>query len=320
MEGHQNVIIAGANKCGTTSLFRYLSAHPQVTGSIIKEAGFFHRNLPSGTEAVRTAYAEMFGPKHERQHVLLEGTPTYLDGGLATARLIKETLPSARLIFLLREPADRLVSYYRSKQGLKSSPTYGLTFREFVAEAVRAEAVPENHRTPNQVRLLHQFMKGRYARNLEEFLNVFDAQQILVLFHDDLRASALSTTRKAAEFAGLDSAFYSAFNFSVENRSRTHRNDTLRTWATHMNHSLEPFLNRFPSVRRLTRSAYNFVNASNEHHEPLPADTIDHLREMHRNHNYQLRELLSSALRMTEFPDWLNSALQETNRREAVSG
>ncbi|MCP5333794.1 MAG: hypothetical protein H7A13_10650, partial [Pseudomonadales bacterium] len=32
-----NLIIAGAPKCGTTSLFDYLVQHPQVGGSSVKE-------------------------------------------------------------------------------------------------------------------------------------------------------------------------------------------------------------------------------------------------------------------------------------------
>jgi hypothetical protein len=305
MEPHQHLIIAGANKCGTTSLFRYLAAHPDVTGSIIKEAGFFHGDLPLEPAAARKAYSTLFGPAESQRRVLLEGTPTYLDGGVQIAQTIRRIVPDARLVFLLREPAERLASYYRSKQGLKSAPTYGLSFDEFVDAAKAAESVPTQDRTAQQSQLLHQFEKGRYAEHLEDFLEVFGAHDILVLFYDDLRADARAVTERAAAFAGLAPDFYANHNFSVENRSRSHRSDSLRTWATHANHRLEPILNRFPGIRRVARSAYNLVNSSGRKPDAPPEVVMAYLRALHEAPNARLVKLLSDAFGISEFPAWL---------------
>jgi hypothetical protein len=305
MEFHQHLIIAGANKCGTTSLFRYLAAHPDVTGSVIKEAGFFHGRLAPNVDEVRAAYAELFGPPESRRRVLLEGTPTYLDGGIKTAQLIRKVVPEARFIFLLREPADRLASYYRSKQGLKSAPTYGLSFEEFVELALAAESLLPENRSARQTLLLQQLAKGRYADHLESFSRVFDTGRLLVLFYDDLRADARTVAERAAAFAGIDPGFYGAYDFAVENRSRAHRSDSLRTWATHTNHRLEPFLNRFPAVRRMARSAYNLTNASGKKPETPPVRAMARLRELHREPNARLEELLTDTFGMSEFPSWL---------------
>ncbi len=317
MNAHQHVIIAGANKCGTTSLFRYLAAHPDATGSVIKEAGFFHGRLPAEPGAAAAAYGELFGPTEDRRRVLLEGTPTYLDGGLATARIIHDTVPGARLIFLLREPAERLASYYRSKQGLKSAPTYGLTFDEFVAAAAGAETLPAEERTPAQAQLLHQLAKGRYAEHLEAFLKVFSPADMLVLFYDDLRADARAVTERAAAFADLDPGYYADYNFSVENRSRTHRNDSLRTWATHANHRLEPFLNRFPALRRMARGAYNLANASGRKPDAPPETAMEELRILHQQPNARLAALLTGSFGMSRFPAWLAAAPEDARVAEA---
>ena len=210
-------------------------------------------------------------------------------------------------MFLLREPAERLASYYRSKQGLKSAPTYGLSFDEFVAAAAAAESLAPEERSPTQTQLLHQLAKGRYAEHLEDFLQVFEARDILVLFYDDLRASARAVTERAAAFAGIDPAFYADYNFSVENRSRAHRNDSLRTWATHANHRLEPFLNRFPGLRRMARGAYNLANASGTKPEAPPETAMAHLRALHEESNARLTALLSRAFNMSELPSWLTA-------------
>ncbi len=314
MGAHQHVIIAGANKCGTTSLFRYLAAHPDVTGSVIKEAGFFNADLPPGATRTAEAYLSLFGPEADRRRVLVEGTPTYLDGGLETARRIRHSLNEARLIFLLREPADRLASYFRSKQGLKSSPSYGMTFEEFVTTGMEAEKLDPGQRSDRQEQLLHQWAKGRYAENLEAYLEVFDARDMLILFYDDLRADARGVAERAASFSGVDPAFFADFSFGIENRSRSHRNDSLRTWATHANHRLEPYLNRIPALRRLARAAYNLANSSADRPTPPPAPVLDRLREAHANHNARLVSLLESRFGMSALPEWL---APQTNRKSA---
>ena len=308
MVSHHHVIIAGANKCGTTSLFRYLSAHPGVTGSIIKEAGFFHRELPPGESDSLRAYLDLFGPFVDPSQVLLEGTPTYLDGGLDIAIRIRETLDNVRLIFLLREPADRLASFFRSKQGLKTSPTYGLSFQEFVTACIEAQRPGAELRSARQKQLLHQWTKGRYQANLEAYLEIFDAQDMLILFYDDLRSDSRSLAARAAAFAGLDASFFVDHSFSIENQSRTHRNDSLRTWATQANHRLEPYLNRFPSLRRLARATYNFANASTRRPLPPPEHVLIRIREIHANDNARLAELLEGRFGLSELPDWLSPA------------
>jgi hypothetical protein len=305
MGPHQHVIIAGANKCGTTSLFRYLAAHPEVTGSVVKEAGFFNVAPAPGEAKAEGEYLSLFGPEPDRRRVLLEGTPTYLDGGLATARRIAETVNGARLIFLLREPADRLASYFRSKQGLKSAPSYGLTFEEFVTTGMEAEKLDPGQRSNRQEQLLHQWAKGRYAENLEAYLEVFDASDMLILFYDELRADARRVTQRAAEFSGIDPAFYGDFSFAVENRSRAHRNDSFRTWATHANHKLEPYLNRFPALRRAARAAYNMANASADRPLAPPAPVLATLRAAHGSHNARLAALLESRFGLSALPEWL---------------
>ena len=104
-----NLIIAGVNKAGTTSLFSYLTQHPEIGGSSIKEACYF---LP-------VRYGNKVAPISEYQAlfkdsllcpVIMEATPGYFYGGYSLANEINKTLPDTKVIILLRDPVTRLLS------------------------------------------------------------------------------------------------------------------------------------------------------------------------------------------------------------------
>jgi hypothetical protein len=260
----RHAIIAGANKCGTTSLFRYLGAHPGVRASRIKETGFFLSAAAERPDALQ-AYLQHFGPANARaEGLLLEATPHYLETGSRSARRIHSLLPGTQLIFLLRDPVDRFQSFYRSKQGFLDHQVSQLSSNEFVEQAF-AEAATIEEDGPEEWRQApfgRQLLKGRYAVYVRRFLEFFPADSVRILYFEDLRDQPRETVADACQFLGLDPAMYDHFEFAVENRSRRHRHPRLRTLASRTNRRLEPALNRIPWLRRAARTAYNAVNTS----------------------------------------------------------
>ena len=114
-----NVIIAGAPKCGTSSLYFWLSAHPEVKASMVKETFFFADEVnrfnknANIIEHPLQAYSSYFNSKKSDQNkVRLEATAPYIYFENALEHIPK--LPSKpKVIFVLREPSARLYSQYR---------------------------------------------------------------------------------------------------------------------------------------------------------------------------------------------------------------
>ena len=106
-----NLVIAGVNKAGTTSLFDYLASHPEICASAIKETGFF---LPCRYSNEKLAplneYKSLFRCQGER--IIMEATPGYFYGGTGLASKIYTTLPGVRIVIILREPLSRLISFF----------------------------------------------------------------------------------------------------------------------------------------------------------------------------------------------------------------
>ncbi len=100
-------IILGAQRAGTSSLYYYLSQHPQILPAVRKELHFFDDHYRRGLGW----YRSQFPTRGARGTITGEATPYYLSHPHAPAR-IQRLLPQARLIVLLRNPVERAISHY----------------------------------------------------------------------------------------------------------------------------------------------------------------------------------------------------------------
>ncbi|KAJ1455288.1 P-loop containing nucleoside triphosphate hydrolase protein [Pelagophyceae sp. CCMP2097] len=118
-------LIIGFGRCGTTSLAKYLSAHPQVSFGTRKEQFYFYRretcDLQHGpnnsTQCLLSSYARRFPVLRAapRKRVFFDATPMLGgDMGMAaserTMAWIRSRLPHVRLLVLVKSPADRFMS------------------------------------------------------------------------------------------------------------------------------------------------------------------------------------------------------------------
>lgn len=209
------LIVAGAPRCGTTSLFEYLSIHPEVNAATTKEIRFFlDENYPlprvcrfaQGIES----YAKYFpGWDTSDNKVLMEATPDYLYSVMASG--IQDTLPNARLVFILRNPKERLISCYRYalQRGFFDQAT---TFKAYVERQLMSEVAPD---TPLYLRALEQ---GRYEHYLMPFREQMGDQLLLVDF-EKICCNPEEVMKDVASFAGIDSHYYDNYEFKVENDS-----------------------------------------------------------------------------------------------------
>jgi len=128
-------IIAGSQKCGTTTLYTQLAQHPVVRPSLDKEIQYFSWNYYKGQDWYRSHFPVRRDdtPASGLQHgfVTGEASPYYMFYPHAFKR-IAETLPEVRIIMLLRNPVDRAYSSYQH-QCNKGRETYSFE------EAIRHE-------------------------------------------------------------------------------------------------------------------------------------------------------------------------------------
>jgi len=197
-------IIIGAQRCGTTSLYNYLIAHPNISSALNKEIHFFDINYNKGIDWYWKQFplvSEKVNP--DEKSVTGESTPYYLFHPLVAKRIFKH-LPKIKLIVLLRNPVDRAYSHYNHavRRGNES-----LSFEK----AIKIE--PERLREQEQkvlegknsltYRRLSYLGRGAYAEQLEKYLELFQKKQFLILKSEDFFASPQQYLNKVFSFLGL---------------------------------------------------------------------------------------------------------------------
>jgi hypothetical protein len=302
-----NLIIAGTNKSGTTALFRYLGDHPDVILSKFKELQFFLKPVEDRAGDVTKDYHSQFLSSDSQPKLYVEATPMYLHGGNVTATRIASVLPNAKMLFVLRNPADRVISYFRSSYGQEKLPTYGIEFDQFVREGVRAMQVDNSEvdRLSYRERAFRQELRiSCYVQFLQPYVDVFGPDRVLVTFFDQLLASPQVLMAEVCAFSEIDPHVFDDYVFTVENQTRIHRSASLRDLSGTLNSRLEPLLNRFPSVRRAARSVYDLANVQRGRDIDLPEESRQQLEEFFAPWNAKFASWLAEAYPDKPFPDW----------------
>ncbi len=203
-----NFFIVGAPRCGTTFLYETLRRHPDVFMPERKEPGHFCPDLDTGTAAdsvffVREldAYLGLFRGG-EGCRLRGEATTWYLFSPAAPG-LIHQFAPDARIVAILRDPVDMMVSLYRWRRidGAESSETF--------EAALAAEEGRRNGRNlPPRARLMAAYQyrdAAHFGRQVGRYLDEFGRDQVRVLVLEDLRGDGQAEViRGLCEFLGLD--------------------------------------------------------------------------------------------------------------------
>jgi hypothetical protein len=202
-------IVIGAAKSGTTALYWYLTEHPAVFMSRVKETNYFAYGLDERGHLlygdpevhrfpIRTLedYERLFADAGTAA-AIGEASPIYLECPQAAGR-IRALLPAARIICSLRHPVDRAYSDYQMylrRRGRRLDPARDL-------RAGSAWARPDSH----------WMQIGRYYEQLRRYFDAFPRDQIHVSLFDDLRRDAQSLTREVYRFVGVDPGFVPNFS------------------------------------------------------------------------------------------------------------
>jgi hypothetical protein len=200
--------IVGHQKCGTTALYMMLQEHPQVYMPAEKEPRYFIPELrPQPVKgkmpkrpATLDAYLSLFSAARPGQRIG-EASPQYLRYEGAAAA-IAEVAPDARIIAILREPADFLRSFHG--QMLHNRVETQKDFRKAMAledHRRRGERLPRGCR--RQSWLLYSD-HVRYVEQLRRFHDVFGAERVLVLIYEEYRRANERVVRDVLRFLDVD--------------------------------------------------------------------------------------------------------------------
>ncbi|HET7203587.1 MAG TPA: sulfotransferase domain-containing protein [Steroidobacteraceae bacterium] len=296
-----NFVIGGTEKAGTTSVFDWLSGHPEVGASLRKETDFF-REQYTGNRAVDVPrYAAYFEHADPRARVFMEASPGYLGEAALVAPRMRSLLPGPKLLFILRDPIDRLYSSYHFHHGKLNLPQ-DLTFDDYVR---RCLAYDRGTRTPASLGLEEWYLKvlrfGCYADLLAVYRDQFPSECVKVAFFETLRADERRFMRDLSAFLEIDATHWDRFDFRPSNVTFSARHRGLHRLAMRTNALAEPLMRRYPVVKQSLVRVYKALNQEREGYDPMPPATrellIDYYAPSLRRLEQQLERPLPEAWR-----------------------
>jgi hypothetical protein len=290
-------LIIGAARSGTTSLYEYCRQHPQVLMSPRRETNFMvlagepvagdawsQRNRGKSIDSVEK-YARLFAGR-TTQTALGEASPRYMQHGARAIANIQRYVPEARLIAILRQPAERAYSHYLLR--LQVVKERSATFEG----AIEAEA-----RRIQQGRAddAHYVPLGFYYQQLRPYFDAFPAGQMRIYLHDDLAADTAGLLRDLFAFIGVDSAH------SVDAATRHH---SARDTLVPSRGLMASVFQNIPLARPFFRGRWYIVSrllrqrASGEpsHTPPLTPEMRARLTAIYREDILKLQDLIGRDL------------------------
>lgn len=201
-------VIAGVQKAGTTFLSHLLNQHPQVLAPKIKELHYFDKYFGFGEKWYRSNFVgENLGQRLIRERgveraLRYEATPEYMFLP-AGAKRLHAFRPDLKLVVVLRDPAARAVSQYWHMQRLnwESRPIDLAIQSDLCLVSTRADG----DLTKEEV--CHSYVdRGIYYPQIERILKVFNRDQLLILFFEDLTERTDDALKKLWPFLGIDAA------------------------------------------------------------------------------------------------------------------
>ena len=233
-------ILVGAQRCGTTSLFRALMAHPQIARpTFYKGINYFDLNYYRGIRWYRAHFpiAEIARRKaaSHGEMMAFEASGYYLYHPFALERASRD-LPSIKLVVMLRDPAERAISAYKHEYA-----------RGFERESFERALELEGERLAGEIDRMrddltyesfshrhHSYLhRGHYAEQLERGFSFFPRSQWHIIDSMAYFDQPATEYRSLLTFLGLDA--FDPPNFGQHNArpSRPMPPQTLRALRDH---------------------------------------------------------------------------------------
>jgi hypothetical protein len=272
-----NVIVAGAPKCGTTSLFRYLADHPDVCASKVKETRYLlDANYPlfdpqnTFLRDGLSGYSRFFSKGEAKaRSVILEATPDYIYQNTPHEALNKFPSPP-KVVFVFRQPSVRILSYFNYAQNNLAQVPKDWSFESLVDQLL-ADSIPGEY--PIVRELLRQ---SRYADYLQRWIETVGSNNVIALLFEELTQEPLPLMKDLARRIGLDSTFYDGYEFPCENPTIFIRNQNLHLIYRSLWDVKLP-----RTIRKLGGAIYRAINVASNSQRKVDAEQAQ-LRRLDR--------------------------------------
>lgn len=286
----------GGAKCGTTALMAYLMEHPEIfMPPAVIEPHFFGSDLSdTGQARNEQEYLSLFaGAKDEKR--VGEKSALYLYSKQAASE-IKEFLPSASIIIMLRNPVDMVHSLHSHLVYLLAENIVDLK------DALDAEEDRKRGRhfsdavsSQESWRFCYRD-RGKYTGQVKRYLDTFGWENVHFIIFDDLISDTAGIYRDTLQFLGVDARFQPEFR--RVNADRRARSKTLQSFLRNPPQPVKSVVKGTMPIlwRRRVTATLDRLNSTYFARPPMDSEIRRKLQEDFLPDVEQLSELLGRDL------------------------
>ncbi len=222
-------IIIGAQKSGTTSLFRYLEQHPDIYMFPGKETYYFSNERISLEE-----YSSFFSG-NANEKLLGEASPQYMYPNFDATKM-HDLLPNIKLIAILRNPTERFVSHFKMNlRRAKESRSISSCIREEISRYTSLSH--DDYISDSEVDYIGN---GVYGKIIKKYISLYGDSKIKIFHFDDFKRDTYFVLDEISFFLNLKP--FKKIILEKHNVSKQRKNITLYNLVTKLS-TLSPFLN-----------------------------------------------------------------------------
>lgn len=293
-----NLIIGGCHKAGTTSLFKYLTDHPEISFGDKKEIHYF-TPLRYGREIKElAAYKNHFKDSSKGSKYLLDASPSYLYGENRIVLEIFKILDNPKLIFIFRNPTQRFISYVK-KRVSEGTLSHNLDLLKFVNDSYRLSIEKDIDLPVNRA-----FREGCYDRYLQYWES--NSQNVNILYFENLVSNPRDLLKDLCRNINISTNFYETYDFDISNKFQPIGNINFHKIALKINKFLESFLLKNRKLKEFINRIYFSINRRKKEYSFKNYDeAVKLLNNLYDNENKHLRKRLLKFKSIGPFPEWV---------------
>jgi len=203
-------MLIGAQKSGTTSLSYQLAQHPQISFCKHKEPGYFSRS--DDWVVTLDQYHALYD--YSPGKIYGEGSTNYtwLSKYPETASRLHEYNPNLKLIYIMRQPVERIISHYT---------------HHLLRARTRYEKEKEVFEIPEYIN------HSRYALQIKPYLELFPKENILLMLFEEYINRPLESLHQIAYHLGIDGVGFDEVDLSPQYQTLERTGDKkIKKWLT----------------------------------------------------------------------------------------
>lgn len=249
------VFIVGQPKAGTSSLFNWLTYHPEISGSIVKETRFFLDTdypLPSKSRFDGKnidEYLKLFA--NPDAPIYLEASPDYLY--CSTPVSLRKLFPNSYVIILERDPVERIYSSFRYFQQQGVIPDE-LSFESYVLEQYQKLSNPDPDYAYRSLDHCRRSYIKRYVQSYNE--------RCLVIDFKLLAEQPEKVVQKVCDFIGVDAHCIKQDNYEIFNQTKVSNSIRFTKIFRFVRRKLSYILIEYPNARKILRPISKLLQKS----------------------------------------------------------